>query len=261
MGAGDGGDGWKPMQIIPVIDIRNGVAVRAVAGERAMYRPVSSRLTASAEPAEVLKSLQLEFELEACYVADLDGIERGQINRCTLAEMARTGARLIVDAGIRCTDAAQQLLEIGVAKVVVSSESLPDLEGLSDFITTCGAANIVFSVDLKHGKLLVADSSWRDRPPADLVLVARECGVQQLLVLDLAAVGTGTGIPTLQFCQDIRTQWPDVTLISGGGVHSADCLKSAEAAGLDGLLIASALHDGRIQKHDLLVHTRRTSGY
>jgi len=249
------------MQIIPVIDIRNGVAVRAVAGDRKFYRPVTSCLTDSSEPAEVLKSLRHEFELDACYVADLDGIERGQINRCTLAEMARTGARLIVDAGVRCTDAAKQLLEIGVAQVIVSSESLPDLEGLSDFITICGAANIVFSVDLKHGKLLVADPSWQERQPADLICFVRQCGVRHLLVLDLAAVGTGAGIPTLQFCQDIRAQWPEVTLISGGGVHSTDCLKSAEAAGLDGLLIASALHDGRIRKHDLLLHTRRTSGH
>lgn len=248
------------MQIIPVIDIRNGVAVRAVAGERALYRPVSSCLTSSAEPAEVLKALQQEFGFNSCYVADLDGIERGQINRCTIAEMARTGVRLIVDAGVPSPDAALQLLEIGVAQVITSSESLPWLPVVRDFIAACGAENIIFSVDLKHDRLLAADPMWLDQSPEAILPFVREAGVQQILVLDLAAVGTGAGIPTLSLCGKIRAEWPEVTLISGGGVHSSACLLAAEEAGLDGLLISSALHDGRIQKHHLPPHTRRTIG-
>ncbi len=87
------------MHIIPVIDIRNGIAVRAVAGDRAFYKPLESRLTTSVEPAEVLKSVHAEFGCRFCYVADLDGIEHRGLNRCTLAEMARTGVALMVDGG------------------------------------------------------------------------------------------------------------------------------------------------------------------
>ena len=44
---------------------------------------------------------------------------------------------------------------------------------------------------------------------------------------------------------------PHLQIISGGGVHSRTCLVTAQAAGLDGLLIASALHDGRLTPDDL----------
>ena len=87
------------MQIIPVIDISNGMAVRAVAGERKHYRAIQSRLTESVEPAEVMRAIQERLQCPVCYVADLDAIERQQLNRCTIAEMVRTGVALIVDAG------------------------------------------------------------------------------------------------------------------------------------------------------------------
>ena len=63
---------------------------------------------------------------------------------------------------------------------------------------------------------------------------------------NLAAVGTGSGIPTLELCREVKRIWPNLSVISGGGVRSPKCLLDAERAGIDGLLIASALHDGRI---------------
>jgi phosphoribosylformimino-5-aminoimidazole carboxamide ribotide isomerase len=234
------------MQIIPVIDIRNGMAVRAVAGSRAQYRPLVSRLTTSTEPAEVLKALQNEFGCGQCYVADLDGIEGRNVNRCTLAEMARTGVRLMLDAGIESVDEAEQLLDLGIAQIIVSSESLPEISCLPSFLEVCGRPSVVFSMDLKHGQLMSVDPSIKDLSLLELVSKVVRHGITQIVVLDLAAVGTGTGIPTLKLCSEIRQRWPELTVISGGGVTSRNCLESARQAGLDGLLIASALHDGRL---------------
>ena len=242
------------MQILPVIDIRNGIAVRAVAGDRGRYQPLVTCLTESTEPAEVLKSLQDEFGCDLCYVADLDAIEGRNANRCTLAEMVRTGVRLMVDAGVKSVEDAEQLLELGIAQVVVASESLPEIDRLPEFFPEANDhPPIVFSVDLKHGLLRSADPLWTDRDPLDLVSTVVRHGVRQIIVLDLAAVGTGSGIPTLNLCREIKRRWPDLKVISGGGVRSPACLESARQAGLDGLLIASALHDGRLKAEDLYV--------
>jgi len=240
------------MQIIPVIDIRNGIAVRAVAGDRGRYRPLETRLTGSSEPAVVLKALQSEFGCSVCYVADLDGIEGRNVNRCTLAEMTRTGIRLLVDAGSKSTEEAEQLLDLGVAQVIVASESLPEIDCLASLLQVCGTQSIVFSVDLKHGILRSADPLWKDHNPLDLVSAVAGHGVTQIIILDLAAVGTGSGIPVLKLCRDVKQQWPELTVISGGGVSSPACLEAARQAGLDGLLIASALHDGRLKAEDVL---------
>lgn len=245
------------MQIIPVIDIRSGVAVRAVAGNRARYQPVQSRLTDSAEPAVVLRALQHAFGCGVCYVADLDAIERQQLNRCTLAEMVRTGVSVIADAGVSSVEQVQDLFEIGVDRVVLSSESLNDLSQLDSILEHFDPASLIFSIDLKNRHLLAGDPRWGGRPPMELATFVFERGLRQLIVLDLAAVGTGTGVPTLELCQQIKSSLPGITIISGGGVTSAECISQAARAGVDGLLIASALHDGQLTKEDLAAQTNK----
>ncbi len=247
------------VQIIPVIDIRNGIAVRAVAGERSQYRPLESRLTDSVQPAEVLKALLREFRFSVCYVADLDAIEArkaggvagplSSTSRCAVAEMVRTGTKLIVDAGVRSVDDARELLDLGVDQVVYSSESLPDVFSLPANLECLGSDSVIFSVDLKHGQLLAADSTWRGRSPIELIETIVRAGIQSVIILDLAAVGVGTGVPTFELCRKVKGRWSGLSLISGGGVHSHQCLLDAELAGIDGLLIASVLHDGRLPPH------------
>ncbi len=244
------------MQIIPVIDIRNGIAVRAVAGERSQYRAIESRLTASVEPAEVLKVLKHHVNCAACYVADLDAIERQQLNRCTIAEMARAGVSLIVDAGVTSVEQIEALFELGVNRVVLSSESINDLTQLESMVESFDPASLVFSIDLKNRKLLVGDPRWDGRPSLEMARFVLECGLRQLIVLDLAAVGSGNGVPTLELCQQIKELLPKIEIISGGGITSAQCVAQAARAGLDGLLIASALHDGRLTKADLAVYSQ-----
>src|SRR5690349_11555373 len=45
----------KSMQIIPVIDVRHGQAVRAVRGDRSNYRALVTPLAVSADPLEVAR--------------------------------------------------------------------------------------------------------------------------------------------------------------------------------------------------------------
>ncbi|MBC7968368.1 MAG: hypothetical protein H7Z17_20875, partial [Fuerstia sp.] len=207
-----------------------------------------------AEPAEVLKALDKHFQCVVCYVADLDAIEGRQPNRCTIAEMVRTGIALIVDAGATMVEQIEASLEIGARKVVLASESMHDLTRLEALVTQFDSDSLIFSIDLKHGELLVGDPAWQGKSPLDLTRFVIERGIRQLIVLDLAAVGTGSGVPTLQLCQDIRRISPNIKIISGGGVDSAQCVAAAAQAGLDGLLIASALHDGRLTADDLAVY-------
>ena len=63
------------MDIIPVIDVRHGLAVRAVRGQRTEYRPLETPFAQSSDPIEVALGLRSLFTLPALYVADLDGIE------------------------------------------------------------------------------------------------------------------------------------------------------------------------------------------
>jgi phosphoribosylformimino-5-aminoimidazole carboxamide ribotide isomerase len=234
------------VDLIPVIDIRNGIAVQAIAGQRSQYRPLRSNLTDSVEPAEVLKALRDHVFPQRCYVADLDAIEGRGLNRCTLAEMARIGLPLIVDAGVTSGFVITDLLELGAAAIVLSSESLGLSHTLPDLVKRVPASNLIYSVDLKCGRLMIPHGDTVEFIPESVIPQIRDAGIRSVIVLDLTAVGTGRGIPTLALCEQIHRLCSDMHIISGGGVFSDACVQSARQAGLNALLIASALHDGRI---------------
>src|SRR3712207_6368377 len=93
------------MQIIPVLDLARGVAVHARAGERGRYEPVRSALApgADGDPVTLLRAYREGLGVAACYVADLDAIQGGAVQRELLRELAtlETGfaGSLLVDAG------------------------------------------------------------------------------------------------------------------------------------------------------------------
>jgi phosphoribosylformimino-5-aminoimidazole carboxamide ribotide isomerase len=127
-------------------------------------------------------------------------------------------------------------------------ESPKELAGL---ISRYGASRIVFSLDLRDGQLLSRASAWPDSDAFAIARCAVDAGCTQLIVLDIARVGTGGGVPTLDLCDKIRYSFPAVSLITGGGVRGVDDLRSLQSAGIDGVLIASALHGGSITRADL----------
>lgn len=81
------------MHILPVIDLLDGQVVRAVAGERARYRPVRSRLAGDADPVAVAAALLELAPFAAVYVADLDAIA-GDGSPRNLDSLQRLGAVL-----------------------------------------------------------------------------------------------------------------------------------------------------------------------
>ncbi|MBM3641974.1 MAG: nickel transporter, partial [Alphaproteobacteria bacterium] len=62
------------MQIIPVIDIRSGVVVRARAGDRDSYAPIMSALAPTSAPVDVVAGFLALHSFERIYIADLDAI-------------------------------------------------------------------------------------------------------------------------------------------------------------------------------------------
>lgn len=72
-----------------------------------------------------------------------------------------------------------------------------------------------------------------------------------MIVLDLAGVGVDGGVPTLPLCRAIRSEFPDVQVITGGGVRGRGDLQALAAADVDGVLVASALHNGQVTPEDV----------
>jgi phosphoribosylformimino-5-aminoimidazole carboxamide ribotide isomerase len=234
------------MNVIPVIDLLNGVVVRGIAGQRDRYRRIHSTLAGSADPSVILNALQNTFGFRQFYVADLDAIQFQHLNRCTIAELARDDVSLIVDRGVRSATDVSELLELGVDRVVIALETLSGLPMAAELIKEFGAERLVLSLDLKHGNLLTVCDDWQQTTALNVARQLSTAGYQQIIVLDLAAVGTAAGNQTTALCRQLKQELPEVSLSTGGGIRDLNDLQELQRIGVDSALVASALHDGRL---------------
>ena len=139
--------------------------------------------------------------------------------------------------------------------VVAGLETVPSPQVLGEIVSAVGADRVVFSLDLRDGCRCGIGPTWRQTSRSvretrtDLEVCPHGCRLRHHapIVLDLARVGGGAGTGTDELCREIASTYPHVEVIAGGGVSAQDDLKRLGACGVKGVLVASALHDGRIK--------------
>jgi phosphoribosylformimino-5-aminoimidazole carboxamide ribotide isomerase len=235
------------MRVLPVIDLKGGVAVRGVGGRRAEYRPVAGPLCAVAEPLAVARTFADRLGLRELYLADLDAIAGAPPAQALYERLAAEGFLLWVDAGLREGGPPGGLA--AARRVVAGSETLAGPEALRRLADRLGE-RLVFSLDLRAGRPLAA-AAWGGADARGLAARALACGAGRLIVLDLERVGTAAGAGTEGLIRDLAAAHPGAELYAGGGVAGPADLARLAACGARGALVASALHDGRLTRADL----------
>jgi phosphoribosylformimino-5-aminoimidazole carboxamide ribotide isomerase len=244
------------MQIVPAIDLKSGLIVRAVAGRRDQYRPIESQLAPGARPESIGAAL-LKLGMRQVYVADLDSIEGKRApDWKALRALADAGLSLWIDVGISSRSDADRLVEFSedqpqIDGLIVALESIPDLDTMSECLDVIGPDRFIFSLDIKGGAVLTRSDDLQQCSPLDVAGQVSRLDVRRMTVLDLASVGVGAGCPTLQLCESIIERHSDIEVITGGGIRDVEDLKRVQRAGCSAALVSSALHDGLITAEDM----------
>lgn len=230
------------MLIIPVLDIRSSHVVGALSGQREYYRPLESKLAASSHPETVLRALLDLYPFDTIYVADLDAIERRGDNLSMLRALGASFPSLSfwVDAGFTDQAAVDRWRAVARVRPVIGSESHRRTESLRSLLSSEAEEPPILSLDFHNGAFRgppeVLAGPWR-HPTA-------------VILMDLDRIGTDLG-PNVSRLEHMRAQAPHTSFyVAGGTRHAADLLALA-AAGAAGTLIATALHSGRLKRHDL----------
>jgi HisA/HisF family protein len=229
------------MDVIPVIDVRHGVAVAAVRGRRADYKPLVTPLAAGIDPAGIARGYAALFTFPLLYVADLDGIEgRGRnVSLAGVLAAAVPNARFWVDDGTPAREAVRRIAEEQNATLVIGTENLGGLDDVAA-LRALPRDHYVLSLDFKDdrfaGPRQVLDEAqhWPDT----------------VIVMTLARVGSGDG-PDLARIAAIVARAGDRRIYAAGGVRNRADIEALHAAGAAGVLIATALHAGTIKAGDL----------
>ena len=237
------------MKIVPVLDILDGVAVHAVKGRRKDYKPLKSVLSKSADPLEVATAFQ-KLGFREIYVANLNAITGNCDNFSVVERVAQTtGLQLMVDAGVNNVKKAKELIQHGASKVIIGTETLTSIGFVEEAIHTLGPRRVILSLDLKSGHLLSKLDPRESFNPIDLLGVFQRMGLTQAILLDLARVGSqeGADVALLKKVLDAV----DLEVFVGGGVRDICDMVQLKELGVFGVLLATALHSGRINVEDL----------
>ena len=239
--------------MIPVLDLRAGRAVLARGGQRDTYAPVRSRLVAGGaqgwgDPLALARAYRDILDCDEWYVADLDALAGGAVQHALLAALAGLRGRLLVDAAVATPERARELVAGGAARVVVGLETLPSLDVLAAVARAIGSERVAFSLDLRGGAPLA--EARLSGAPLEVAGAAVAAGAGAIIVLDLARVGSRRGVDAV-LVAGLRRAYPRVELLAGGGIATARELERLADAGLDGALVATALHEARIRREDI----------
>jgi phosphoribosylformimino-5-aminoimidazole carboxamide ribotide isomerase len=139
----------------------------------------------------------------------------------------------------------------GVEAVIVGLETLPRFESLAAILEQLGPERVIFSLDLVRGQPRTIIDTWTSLAPLAIAEEVARLGVRNMIVLDLADVGMQRGPSTHALAKEIRRQEIPLRLIGGGGVRHLADMQELNAAGFDGALVASALHDGRLTAEEI----------
>lgn len=215
------------MDIIPVIDIMNGIAVSGKSGRREEYTALKTVFADSPDPVEIVKNLPYE----RLYTADLDGIMKGTPNIDLLGELCKI-KRVMVDVGIKNIDDYKKMSDLD-ADIIIGSETLQNMESLETIDNETDRA--IVSIDIKDGKVV---SPFLPHDPTEAFSLLKN-KIKKFIVLDISSVGTLSG--NFSFLE--RFVIPDAEIYYGGGIKKEDIGK-LKKIGVDGALIGTALHKG-----------------
>lgn len=233
------------MIIIPAIDIKDGRCVRLIQGD---YDQVT---TYGDDP--VSQALKWEaLGAQMIHLVDLDGAKYGErVNRDLIGRIAQ-GVKVPVEVGggIRDTQAVEDYLSAGVARVIIGTAAIENPEWLAEMVAKHGE-KICVSIDAKNG--MIATEGWlkeSDTQAVDFILKLEAMGVKHIVYTDIAKDGMMQG-PNYDMYQEIQ-QASTIGVIASGGVSSLADVRRLSGMGLYGAIIGKALYEGAIDLKEAL---------
>ena len=232
------------------MDLKDGCAVHAVAGKRDQYKPVSLTGAVSHGNPQQLIRFYVGRGLSQLYVADLNALQRRSQQFSVVREMlenARQCESILLDLGWRGDEDRSSMEMIGCwvrefpnLSVVAATESAVSPVAYRRLADRVGCDRTFLGLDYRGGQVIGDNANEHDS-----IRSARDDKLRGIVVLDLDAVGISAGPTTAAIVRRVKEQFSIGTIVSGGGVRSADDARELFQAGCNQCLVATALHDCR----------------
>ena len=232
------------MRIFPAIDLKEGKAVRLLQGR------LEDATIYADHPADVAKNF-LEQGAEFLHVVDLNGAFAGKpVNDQAIQDIVRavgSKMKIQVGGGIRTLERIEELLKMGVSRVILGTIAVREPELVREAVRRYGE-QIVVGIDARDGMAAVQGWSEATKLSAvELALAMKAVGVKRIIFTDIARDGMLQGLnlaSTVQLAQETG-----VTVIASGGITVLQDLQDIQnevnkGTSIEGAIVGKALYSG-----------------
>lgn len=235
-------DQINPFNIIPAIDILEGQVVRLTQGDydQVTYYEMS--------PVDCAKKY-VDCGASRIHLVDLNGAKEGILINQKVFEDIRQAVdcELELGGGIRNSDSAKQLFDIGINFLILGSVLAKDFKSALTIIRKF-PNKIIAGIDTKNGHIVV--EGWLEKSPVStesLILALNEEPVFELICTDVDKDGMmeGPNVPALLRIAALSKH----NVIASGGISSLDdirLLKAYRNDGISGCITGKAVLQGAI---------------
>ena len=228
--------------IFPAIDLMGGECVRLLRGD------FDAKTTYSNDPFEMARQFEAEGA-EWLHVVDLDGARDGERAHAAVVSdiTEQTSLKVQNGGGIRTDEDVEAMLGAGVERVVVGSLCVTEPETVRGWMDSYGSEKIVVALDVRveNDMPRPAVRGWTETTDESLWDVMKWFPeMKTVLITDISRDGMMGG-GNLGLYRDVTTWFPNVDLITSGGVGSLDDVARLKLLEPHGIIIGKALYEGR----------------
>jgi phosphoribosylformimino-5-aminoimidazole carboxamide ribotide isomerase len=229
---------------VAAVDLREGRAVQLVGGRFEEER-------VGLPDAAVVAREWEEAGFPALHVIDLDAaLGRGDNRRTIEAIVGSAKVPVQVGGGVRDDDAADSLLFLGAARIIVGTRAVEDRDWL-EALCARHPDRVVVAADLRNGE--VVTRGWTEGTGVDgerFVASLDDLPLAGVLVTDVSREGRMIGADAERFAGLVRaTRHP---LQAAGGIGGIEDLRSLEAAGVSATVLGMALYTGAVEPGEVV---------
>lgn len=232
--------------IFPAIDLMDGGCVRLVKGD------FDQRTNYNLSPLEQARSFA-DDGAEWIHIVDLDGAknESAQQSDLIINIAQNVSAKMQTGGGIRNEEQIKRLLDGGIARIVIGSLAANKPRTVKGWMEKFGADKFCLAFDVNvddEGTPRPAVSGWQEDSHLTLWETLEpylENPPGAILVTDISKDGVLAGT-NIELYRDIITRYPELNLITSGGVGSLDDVKALKQLDPYGIIIGKAIYEGRL---------------
>ncbi|QLD85348.1 1-(5-phosphoribosyl)-5-[(5-phosphoribosylamino)methylideneamino]imidazole-4-carboxamide isomerase [Natronomonas halophila] len=228
---------FSEFEVVPAVDMQDGQVVQLVGGERGTGKEYG-------DPVEAAERW-VDAGAETLHLVDLDGAFEGERGNAPAVEaiLDAVDTDVQLGGGIRTTEDATGLLELGVDRVILGTAAVENPDIVAD-ISEEYPGTVMVSLDAKGGEVVV--SGWTEGTgldPAEAAARYEELGAGAILFTDVDVEGQLEGIrrePVERVVDAV-----DIPVVASGGVATLADVRALKEVGAAAVVVGTALYEGR----------------